>query len=247
MDHIGLLTQKQIAELSGCTQSHISKIINGDRIPTVRMALDLESATGICREAWLYPERHWNPYIPFNGLTSCLSCQNRSFRSQKAMEMCIADFKDNKDFTRICQIGIIYIGQKGILMTWRELISESESGIQGLRLLGYFIQGESHFPIPEMYTKEETPYMYQLVEREESTAIEHFPYDIPKVFEQEVSRLFDSELKSMLTISRHGLNFFIGSFFRNMLFTDELVSKTEEYVEEIATLYTSFLHDFCLR
>ena len=124
MNHIGLLTQKQIAELSGCTQSYISKIINGDRVPTIKMALDLESATGICREAWLYPERHWNPYIPFNGLTSCLSCQNRSLRSQKAMEMCIADFKDNKDFTRICQIGIIYIGQKGILMTWRELISE---------------------------------------------------------------------------------------------------------------------------
>ena len=237
MNHIGLLTQKQIAELSGCTQSHISKIINGDRIPTTRMALDLESATGICREAWLYPERHWNPYIPFNGLTSCLSCQNRSLRSQKAMEMCIADFKDNKDFTRICQIGITYIGQKGVLMTWRELAYESKSGIQGLRLLGYSIQGESPFPIPEMYTKEETPYRYQLVERGESMAIEHFPYDLPKVFEQEVRRFFDSKLKSILTISRHGLNFSIGSFLRQMLFTDELVSKTEEYVEKIATLY----------
>jgi hypothetical protein len=68
-------------------------------------------------------------------------------------------------------------------------------------------------------------------------AIEHFPYDLPKVFEQEVRRFFDSKLKSILTVSRHGLNFSIGSFLRQMLFTDELVSKTEEYVEKIATLY----------
>ena len=237
MSHIGLLTQKQIAELSGCTQSHISKIINGDRTPTIRMALDLESATGICREAWLFPERHWNPYIPFNGLTVCLSCQNRSLRSQRAMEMCIADFKVKRDFTRICQIGTTYIGQDGIFMTWRELISESESGIQGLRLLGYSIQGESPIPFPEMYTKEQTPYRYQLVEHRESMAIEHFPYDIPKLYVEEVSNFFDSKLKSMLTVSQHGLNFSIGSFFRQMLFTDEVVSKTEEYVEEIATLY----------
>lgn len=83
-----MLTQSEIARLTGTTQSHISEIINGWRDgkpapnrkkPSPEMCEALEEATSVCRESWIWPDRHWNPYIPLdhNGPTMCTGCQHR--------------------------------------------------------------------------------------------------------------------------------------------------------------------------
>lgn len=66
-----LLKQNEIAFRSGHHQSTISKILNGDRMPSSQMAVDLELATGVCRMAWVFPEKHFNPYIPFDDAKRC--------------------------------------------------------------------------------------------------------------------------------------------------------------------------------
>ena len=75
-----LMIQQEIADKVGHSQSHIHYILKGDRTPSVKVAVKLEEATGICREAWLWPERHLNPYMPFTDATICMSCPHRITR-----------------------------------------------------------------------------------------------------------------------------------------------------------------------
>ena len=81
-----LMTQKEIAVESGFSQQHISLILKGDRSVTLETAIRLENATGICREAWIMPERHWNPYVPFGDPDKCMGCSNRSHRLQHILK-----------------------------------------------------------------------------------------------------------------------------------------------------------------
>ena len=67
-----ILTQQQLAKNSGLTQSMIHYVLNGDRRPSVETALKLEKGAGLCREKWLFPERHYNPYMPFIESEPCL-------------------------------------------------------------------------------------------------------------------------------------------------------------------------------
>lgn len=77
------LTQQQIAAGTGLSQPYVHLILKGDRMPTETVADKLEGATGVCREAWIWPDRHWNPYIPVTAIAgNCLSCHNRMFRTK---------------------------------------------------------------------------------------------------------------------------------------------------------------------
>jgi len=232
-NNLGLMTQSNIAELSGCTQPAISKIINGDRVPSLQMANDLEKATGICREAWLYPERHWNPYIPFKGQTACLSCQHRGIRSLKTMEISEADFKVNQSFQRISDILVTYYGQKGLMTGWRELIP----GV-GLKLLG--TAGEKVIPIPEMLYKKDIEIRYRYVLEEIPLVLPHFPHGIPKDivgWEKEAELMNISEVKSVLQISSQGVCFNILSFDVPMVYNPFTIPYTTAWVKRIADIY----------
>ena len=76
------LTQQEISDETGLSQSYIHYILNSDRIPSMETAEKLEAATGVCREAWLWPDRHYNPYIPFFKGYNCLTCLNRKDRTR---------------------------------------------------------------------------------------------------------------------------------------------------------------------
>lgn len=94
-----ILTQAQTADRSGLAQSHISMILRGDRQPTIESSEKLEAATGVCREAWLWPDRHWNPYVPFMSKpNTCLGCANRKGRVKWLVDRCMAlvDNAENK-------------------------------------------------------------------------------------------------------------------------------------------------------
>lgn len=83
------LTQQEISDATGLSQPYIHYLINGDRKPSIDTAEKLEKATGICREAWLWPDRHHNPYIPFYHGSNCLSCANRKDRTRWMVERMI--------------------------------------------------------------------------------------------------------------------------------------------------------------
>ncbi len=87
------MTQKEISHRSGISQQMISLLINGDRTPSVKTAEKLEDATGICREAWLWPARHYNPYIPFDDGLQCMFCHRRVRRIEMFAEK-ISDYLD---------------------------------------------------------------------------------------------------------------------------------------------------------
>jgi len=82
-----LLNQSELAGFTGLTQPAIHYILNGDRSPTTETAETLEAATGICREAWVFPERHYNPYIPMIDPLECrcFICPNREWRSYRVL------------------------------------------------------------------------------------------------------------------------------------------------------------------
>ena len=98
MSHTRVLqTQQKIADKIGASQSTISYILKGDRTPSKDMAESLEGATGVCREAWVWPERHWNPYMPFSESNLCLHCVNRIVRIRGIVDHAEGCFKDNPD------------------------------------------------------------------------------------------------------------------------------------------------------
>jgi transcriptional regulator with XRE-family HTH domain len=61
------LSQQELARKVGVTQQYISCITNGKRTPSAAVAALLEQATGVRREAWIWPHLFWNPYIVGSG------------------------------------------------------------------------------------------------------------------------------------------------------------------------------------
>ena len=110
MSHKGALqTQQEIAKKIGASQSTISYILRGDRTPSKDMAESLEEATAVCREACIWPERHWNPYMPFIASNHCLHCANRIVRIRGIVDHAEECFKDNPDKMEALKDAIDYI------------------------------------------------------------------------------------------------------------------------------------------
>lgn len=92
-----LMNQVEIAKASGLSQQYISRILNGDRQPSLESAEKLEKATGMCRESWLWPARHWSPYIPFSAPNTCVGCANRAGRIEWAIDRSAEYLKGAED------------------------------------------------------------------------------------------------------------------------------------------------------
>jgi hypothetical protein len=58
-----LMTNAELARAARLSEPTIHYLIKGNRRPSPRSAEDLEVVTGIAREAWIWPERWFNPYI----------------------------------------------------------------------------------------------------------------------------------------------------------------------------------------
>ncbi len=57
------LSRSELARKIGVTYQYISYITKGERVPSPGMAEQLEKATGVRREAWVWPAKYGNPYI----------------------------------------------------------------------------------------------------------------------------------------------------------------------------------------
>lgn len=85
-----MLTPAEIAVAADITPVMVYYILNGDRTPSEKLATKLESLTGVCREAWMWPTRHFNPYVQLCNKPSCSTCANRSGRIHHIMARAIA-------------------------------------------------------------------------------------------------------------------------------------------------------------
>ena len=193
------------------------------------MAEDLEKATGICREAWLYPHRHWNPYIPFNGLSSCVNCLNKANRIGKGIEVATAHFRKHKDFKVLAEIAVTYTGQKGIGFVFRELTGEN------MRVLGY--AGDLPFTPQDVWTKEQSPERYKLSSTDSSLIVPHVPYGLTEAQKAEMEVFVGMQLKSFFMITRGGISFLLLSFEHPVSWQDETIKGLESFIQEIADIY----------
>lgn len=57
------ISQSDIARRMGMTRQAVNAYLTGKRRAGPRMAKKLEEATGIARNAWLYPDEHHNPLL----------------------------------------------------------------------------------------------------------------------------------------------------------------------------------------
>jgi hypothetical protein len=139
-----------MAAATGCSQSHVHYMLKGDRTVSVANAIKLEQVTGICREGWVFPERHWNPYIPFSSYANCGNCKNKIHRIRKTSQMMIEYFKnaENKHeaIQDILEIPKVIHGyQDSEIMTIREITSK------GIKLLAYI--GQPNAIMPKLITE----------------------------------------------------------------------------------------------
>jgi transcriptional regulator with XRE-family HTH domain len=234
-----LMTQSEIAEASGRSQASIHYILNGDRTPSIDMALSLEHGTGICREAWLFPERHWNPYIPFENIQGCATCPNRFNRIMKSIEVAETYFEkaENKReaFKDLIEIYKTYTGINQAVFVWRELVPE------GLKLLACSCSRDTDCqPVLELLPKDPFKRLYKLALNEQVIVIPNFPLGIVESGAEEINLYFKKRLKSKFSIARGGLFFSMYSDVISLNWSNDGVKHAIKHVERISKLWQEY-------
>jgi len=232
-----LMTQFEIAQAANLSQPMIHYILNGDRMPSIETALKLERATGICREAWLFPERHYNPYIPFENVRNCATCHNRPNRVLKSIEMAEAHFEqaENKReaFKGVVDIHKKYTGVNWGIFVFKEVVPE------GFKLLAISEYRDGQ-PVAEMLPKDSFKQLYQFALDEKTIVTPHFPYGLSESFAEEINPHFNLILKSMLLIARGGLLFSMYSDVVSLNWTPVGVKTCEKHIERISKLWGEY-------
>ena len=106
-----LLNPDEIAKRSGLSQQKISYILKGGPTPSIENTIKLEKATGICREAWVFPDRCWNPYIPLAESHHCGGCPKKGVRFHMITEQAFrlaGKFSDSKGLTAALEVIKVY-------------------------------------------------------------------------------------------------------------------------------------------
>ncbi len=195
------MTQQDIADATRRSQSAIHYILKGDRMPSVDMAERLEKATGICREAWIWPERHYNPYIQFQGLRNCLTCSNRTKRTQRVIETSITHFKNTKNkraaFEYLNLIAQIYTGMSDVVFLWRKITKE------GLPILAH--SGHPTMPALKTMSPDSFPRIWEIAQKQKTLAIEHIPYGLDESWEKEIALFRKYQIRSTLIVAKGSL------------------------------------------
>jgi len=75
-----LMTQAEIARRARISHVSLSYIVRGQRSISRKMAEDLEAVTTVSREAWMWPERWFNPYVE---TSSPLLCEAEVYAGKK--------------------------------------------------------------------------------------------------------------------------------------------------------------------
>lgn len=57
------MDKQRICDNLGITRSWLDMILAGKGRPSAKLARLLEEETGVSAEAWIFPDRHKNPYL----------------------------------------------------------------------------------------------------------------------------------------------------------------------------------------
>lgn len=207
-----LMTQREIAEASGYSQQFISKIINGDSRPHPDTAEELEKATGICREAWLWPEeRHWNPYIPFADARSCLHCSLRISRVQKWKEVALSLIEKNPSRKGLQELleGIVQFNNYDTEFLHMCYGRIDENGIEKLAWVGYDATPEV---ITEEYAMARFPWAWQLLKSGQDIYLPYVHEQLPVEAPVDLAWVKKKGHKSVYVIQADGFFFQMSAF-----------------------------------
>lgn len=221
-----LLTQAEIAERSGLSQQYISNIINGNRQPSIDTAESLGEASGICAEAFLWPDRHWNPYIPFTDATNCMTCPNRIKRARwfyANAPQRVGDGSATKTIKAFVREAYKYFGFPDWIVTVFRKITPT-----GLRL----ITARAPMEIPLFIKKEEVPWIYG----QSTIHVPYFPYDLPPEAARDAIFSEPYGLTSLLCINRGWLHFVMWSTKQPIKYSPEIIEATERFLEKLVEI-----------
>jgi plasmid maintenance system antidote protein VapI len=227
-----LMTQQEIADKIGHSQSHIHYILNGDRTPSVMMAVELEEATGICREAWLWPERHFNPYMPFTDATICMSCPNRITRMKYITGKCVALVRDAKDKIQalkdVIEIAHVCNGfTNDVTMSLRKVTPK------GLELLA----AKGDWTAPQILTDEMFPWGLKEMRAGRTVHVPVFSWDLSPEATQE--RAFGDRMgiRCLLALTSGKFVIIVVSRKIIMQWTPEIIERGEWFIRELTEIY----------
>jgi hypothetical protein len=230
-----LFTQAEIAQCSGISQSMISYIFNGDRTPSVDVAERLEKCTGICREAWLFPERHFNPYDPIAGVRQCGVCSNRLTRMPQLADRILAYFKqaENKReaFKEMAKGGHIFNGYGDDLRTMFAEITD-----EGLVVLGWHGKLNGKEPY-DFYPKRVVPQMHKEAKLGMNRIIKRFPYDLPASWKTEAAIAEEWNVVSAVFVSAGRIGFCQLSNEYNFYWTEEMSANFKKVGEDLDQIW----------
>ena len=227
-----LMTQREIADKVEHSQSHIHYILKGDRTPSLIMAEDLEKATGICREAWIWPERHFNPYVPLTDAIQCMSCRNRITRMRMVTKKCVELVRGAEDKLQalkdVIEIAHVCNGfTNDVTMSLRKVIPE------GLELLA----AKGNWTAPHLLTDEMFPWGLKEMRAGRTVHIPVYPWDLPLEATQE--RAFGDRMgiRCLLAMTSGKLVIIVVSRGIIMQWTPEIIERGEWFIRELTEAY----------
>lgn len=234
-----LFTQQEIAERVGASQPMIHYVLNGDRNPSPAMAESLEEVTGICAPAWIWPDRCWNPYIPFADPVQCGSCEHRTKRYPIIHELCLKAVAEqpNYDGLERCLeiIRVINNWPKSFYYGFRE--RRNDGGWYQITGMDTTVKRPE-----EVITAETFPYLYGRIEQGKPNVHPYIQYDLYEwegVSEFEHKYITQLGMKSAYHFPYKNLLLIVTSFEQPLVVGDIGVKYGMEFVQEVHHILNS--------
>jgi transcriptional regulator with XRE-family HTH domain len=231
-----LMTQQEIAEKAGISQQMVSYIINGDRIPSIEVAVKLEKATGFPRESWLFPERHYNAYIPLlDGEDPGWEvCKYRIAMVNHVTDLMLEDFSKHRDFRRMLEISSSFQGfdNREIVSTFRIVTR------RGLELLASTLESLASTPF-KINHGDEFRWLYERAVAGLSVHVPYYPVP-PYVLEgaeHEFAIALEYGIRCFMAVSSGRLWLSEWSMGRRMVWSPEVIDRLAWFIHEVDKLY----------
>lgn len=227
-----LMTQEEIATCSGVSQQMISYVLRGDRRPSVEVAEKLEKCTGICRESWIFPERHFNPYQPIAEAQSCFACHNRVTRMEKIGETGMRIFRESED-KRVALKLIVRLGHVYNAYPITILMSVALIQPEGFEVIAQ--HGELNgAPLPDFIVKEAVPKLHEYASKGMKETVLCWPQDLPDYVTEEEKQIgYQFGLISAVYISAGKIFWMLLSSTVNFYWSEAMTDKLYHYTKEL--------------
>jgi len=229
-----LYSARRIAEMAGISQQMVSYVIKGDRQPSIEMSMKLEKATGVCREAWLWPERHFNPYIPFTNVMVCTTCKNRHSRIVAANKIIRRIYRETKNFDLMVEAAKTYNGIHSdikIRIGWNEIKDD------GAHLL---TTPPSEPPgLPMVVSRDHIGPFYDDLMNSGFATLSCYPPNLSLPIPSHYQWLIQQGVRSGIMVAgpKRKLAWGLSNFASEMSFTQEIIDEMLDHLSKVETMW----------